>query len=104
MPQSKVTEQTQNRYLDYVTDPSFQRVNGIFILSFENRTDRSVHTGYVLPKVEIKDCNVMINGRNFFDQTIKNDKITYNIKITIGQGDDYIIGCLLDYIYFKENY
>ena len=71
MPQSKVTKQTQNRYLDYVIDPSFQRVNRTFILSFENKTVRSVHTWYVLPKVEVKDCNLMINGRNFFDQTIK---------------------------------
>ena len=71
MPQSKVTEQTQNRYLDYLIDPGFQGVNRIFILSFENRTDRNIHTVYSLPKVEIKDYNVMINGRNFFHQTIK---------------------------------
>ena len=71
MPQSKVTEQTQNRYLDYLIYPGFQGVNRIFIWSFENRTDRNIHTVYFLPKVEIKDYNVMINGRNFFDQTIK---------------------------------
>ena len=48
----------------------------------------------------------MIDGKNFFDQPVKNDKVTYeNIrKITIGQGDDYITGCLLDYIYFKKYY
>ena len=41
--------------------------------------------------------------KNFFDQTIKNDKVTYeNIrKIAVGQGDDYTTGCLLDYTYFK---
>ena len=46
----------------------------------------------------------MINGENFFDQPIKNNKITYdNIrKIAIGQGDDYITGCLLDYPYFAD--
>ena len=45
----------------------------------------------------------MIAGKNFFDQPIKNDKITYeNIgKIATGQGDDYTTGCLLDYAYFK---
>ena len=44
----------------------------------------------------------MINGENFFDQTIKNNKVTYeNIrKIATGQGDDYTTGCLLDYSYF----
>ena len=48
----------------------------------------------------------MIDGKNFFDQPVKNDKVTYeNIrKITIGQGDDYTTGCLLDYTYFKKNY
>ena len=46
----------------------------------------------------------MIDGKNFFDQPVKNDKVTYeNIrKITIGQGDDYTTGCLLDYTYFKK--
>ena len=46
----------------------------------------------------------MIDGKNFFDQTMKNYKVTYeNIrKITIGQGDDYATGCLLDYTYFKK--
>ena len=48
----------------------------------------------------------MIDGRNFLDQPVKNDKVTYeNIrKITIGQGDDYTTGCLLDYTYFKKYY
>ena len=54
--------------------------------------------------MKIKDCNVMIDGKNVFDQPIKNDKVTYeNIrKIAIGQGDDYTTGCLLDYTYFKN--
>ena len=48
----------------------------------------------------------MINGENFFDQPIKDNKVTYeNIrKIATGQGDDYTTGCLLDYPYFKDNY
>ena len=48
----------------------------------------------------------MIDGKSFFDQTVKNDKVTYeNIrKIATGQGDDYTTGCLLDYIYFKNYY
>ena len=45
----------------------------------------------------------MINGRNVFDQPIKNVQITYdNIKkITTGQGDDYKTDCLLELPYFK---
>ena len=48
----------------------------------------------------------MIDGRNFFDQPIKNDLKTYdNIrKVATGQGDDYTTGCLLDYPYFKKYY
>ena len=48
----------------------------------------------------------MIDGKNFFDQPVKNNKVTYeNIrKITTGQGDDYTTGCLLDYIYFKNHF
>ena len=46
----------------------------------------------------------MIDGKIFFYQPIKNNKVTYeNIrKIAIGQGDYYTTGCLLDYIYFKK--
>ena len=56
--------------------------------------------------VEIKDYNVMIEGRNFFDQSIKNDSKPYdNIrKIATGQGEDYTTGCLLDQPYFKKYY
>ena len=48
----------------------------------------------------------MIDGKNFLDQPIKNNKVTYeNIwKIAIGHGDDYTTGCLLDYTYFKKYY
>ena len=53
-----------------------------------------------------KDYNVMINGKNFFDQPINSELKTYeNIrKIATGQWGDYTTGCLLDYSYFKENY
>ena len=49
---------------------------------------------------------VVIDGRNFFDQTIKNDLRTYdNIhKIATGQGDHCTTGCLLDHLYFKEHH
>ena len=48
----------------------------------------------------------MINGENFFDQPIRNNKVTYeNIrKIATGQGDDYTTGCLLNYQYIKDYY
>ena len=65
-----------------------------------------VHSGYCLPNVEIKNYNVMINGENFFDQPIKDHKVTYeNIrKVATGRGEDYTTGCLLYYPYFKDSY
>ena len=48
----------------------------------------------------------MINGENFFDEPVKDNKETYenSRKIATGQGEDYTIGCLLDYTYFKDSY
>ena len=48
----------------------------------------------------------MIDGKNVFNQPVKDDKVTYeNIrKIATCQGDDYTTDCLLDYIYFKNYY
>ena len=81
-------------------------VNRIFVLSFENEDQRKSHSTYFLAKVEIKDYNVMIDGRNFFDQPRNSMTKTYESirKIATGQGDDYTTGCLLNYSYFKENY
>ena len=90
---------TQNPNLNHLVEPSLQGVNRFFVLSFENDAQRTSHSGYYLPNVEIKDYNIMINRENFFDQSIKNNKVTYeNIrKIATGQGVDYATGCLLDY-------
>ena len=57
---------------------------------FENRTDRKVQTKYYIPKVEKKDYNIIIDGKSFFDQPIKNALKTCNniIKIATGQRDD----------------
>ena len=101
---SDPTPQTRNRYLNRLIDPSFQGVNKLFVLSFENDAHRRSYKRYSLPTVEIKDYNVMIDGKNLFKQPVKNHLITYeNIqKIATGQGDDYTTGCLLDYSYFKN--
>ena len=89
-----------------MVEPSFKGVNRLFVLAFENDTQRTSDKGYYLPNVEIKDYNIMITGENFFDQPIKNSIVTYeNIrKIATAQGDDYTTGCLLDYPYFKDSY
>ena len=66
---------------------------------FENEGNRKLNTGYHLPKVEIKNHNVMIDGKTFFDQPVKSGMRTYdNIrKIATGQGDEYTTGSLLNY-------
>ena len=96
----------QNPNLNHLIEPSFQGINRLFILAFENDNDRTSDDEYYLPTVEIKDYNIMINGKNFFGQPKKDNKITYdNIrKIAAGQGDDYATGCLFDYPYFKDTY
>ena len=84
----------RNSNLNHLVEPSFQGVNRLFVLAFEDDAQRTAHNSYYLPTVEIKDYNIMINGENVFDQPIKNNKVTYeNIrKIAIGQGDDYTTG------------
>ena len=62
---SKVTIQAPCKYLGYLIDPSFQGVNRSFVLSFESNADRTAHTKYYLPTVEIKDYNVMTDGKCF---------------------------------------
>ena len=94
----------QNANLNHLIEPSFQGINRLFVLAFENNDQRTSNKRYYIPNMKIKDHNVMIDRKNFFDQPIKNDKVTYeNItKIATGQGDDYTTGCLLDYTYFKD--
>ena len=103
---SKPESFRRNANLIYLVEPSFQGINRLFVLALEGDTQRTSHSGYYLSNVEIKDYNIMINGENFFDQPIKNNKVTYeNIrKIATGQGDDYTTGCLLDCSYFADTY
>ena len=103
---SKPTLLRRNPNLNHLIEPSFQGVNRLFVLAFENDTKRTSHSGYYLPNEGFKDHNIMINGENFFDQPVKNNKVTYEYirKIATGQEDDYATGCLLGYPYFKESY
>ena len=63
---TKKSTERQNQYLDFLIDPSFQRVNGLLVLPFENEGNRTVNTEYYLPKVETKNYNVMIVAKNLF--------------------------------------
>ena len=82
----------------------------MFVLAFHNDGDKKVvrdsHRKYFLPGVKITNYNVLIDGRNFYDQPINDSVKQYNElkKTATGQGDDYTTGCLLDYQYFKDHY
>ena len=101
---SQMSNQNQNNNLNYLIDTIFSNVNRLFILSFENEGDRTSYYKYYLPNVEIKDCNVLIDGNAFFELPIKNIAETYEkiIQITDHSGY-YTRGILLDYEYFKEH-
>ena len=102
--QFKITMQAQNRYLDFLTESSFQELNGLFLLSLEDINFWNSYQQYFLPTVEIKDYNVMIHGRTFFWSAGKKWFKNYdkNRKTATGQGDDYTIGYLLDYLFFQK--
>ena len=71
-----------------------------------NKVERNSHRKYFLPRVNITNYIVLIDGRNFYDQPINDMIKQYKEirKIETGQGDDYATGCLLDYQYFKDHY
>ena len=60
----------KNRYLDHLVDPSCQGVNRLFVLSIENEDNITSHSNYYFPKVTLRDYNVIIDGKNVFDQPI----------------------------------
>ena len=68
----------RNKYLDFLIDVSFQGVNILFLLSFNDEDCQESYNKYNLSTVEIKDFNVMIYGRTIFDETIKNNLRTYD--------------------------
>ena len=64
----------QNPNLDHLVELSFQGVNRLFVLVFEDDAQRTRTKRYCISNVEIKDYNVMIDGKNLFDQPVKNKK------------------------------
>ena len=76
----------------------------MFVVSFENENDRTSFSKYYVPNVQIKDFNVLIDGKSFFDMPIKNEEETYEQIIEMGRNNDYTTGNLLDYEYFSKHY
>ena len=67
---SKPALLARNQNLNHLIEPSFQGVNRLFVLAFEDDEQRTSNKKYYLPNVEIKDYNVMIDGKNVFDQPV----------------------------------
>ena len=105
-------EADANNLKIFPLDASFQGVNRLFVLAFDNtnnganNVERDRDRKYFLARVNITNYNVLIDGRNFNDQSI-NDQIKkyYEVrKVMTGKGDDYSTGSLLDYYYHLKHY
>ena len=108
---SQISIQNNNNNLNYLIDPTFTNVKRLFVLSFERIEENNVKKDYIdfylhyyVPKVQIKDFNVLIHGKRFFDLSVKNEEEAYKKIIDMCNNNDYIIGNLLDFAYYKENY
>ena len=108
----KIIEKGKNIY--ELLSASFQGVKWLFALTYFIAADANAdeeagikdNRKYFLPRGEIENYNVLIDGRNFYDQPINDLIKQYDEirKVSTGYGDDYTTGCLLDYAYFKDNY
>ena len=109
----KTKEQTENADANspkYISlDPSFQGVNRLSIMAYNRVDDQPTRNGqrkYYLPRIDLNKYNVIIDGRNVYDNPIESDIEKYRElkKVMIGKGEDYTTGSLLDYNYFKKHY
>ena len=101
----ETSNQTKSNNLNYLIDPTFTSVNRLLVLTFENEDDRTSFSRYYLPKVEIKDFNVLNDGKPFFEIPVKNKEEAYEVIIEMSKNNNYYTtGNLLDYEYFKVHY
>ena len=104
---SQMTIKPQNNNLNYLIDPTLINVNKLFVLPFTRTAEgdnRDSLSRYYVPTVEIKDFNVLIDGKSFFDLPVKNEEEAYEKIIDMSRNNDYRTGNLLDFANFKNNY
>ena len=99
-----MTNQTKTNHLNHLIVSTFTKVNRLFLLSFKNKEDRTSFSKYYVPKVEVKDFNVLIDGKSFFDVPIKDKEEAYEKIVSIGKNNDHTTNNLLDYEYFSKYY
>ena len=95
---SEISNQVANKNLNYLIDPTFTNVNRLFVLSFKSDDDRNSFSNYFVTKVEVKDFNVFIDGKPFFEIPVKNKDEAYGTITEMIKNSDYTTG------YFKDHY
>ena len=97
-----MTTEAVDNNLNILIDPTFTNVNRLFVLAYQNADDRQSFSQFYLPKVLVKDFNVIIDKLAFFDSPIKTEEEAYEKIIDISRNKEYTTGNLLDYNYFKK--
>ena len=101
---SQMSTGAANDNLNILIDPTFTNVNRLFALAYQAAANRQSFSRFYLPRVMIKDYNVIIDKLAFFDLPIKTEEEWYEKTIDISKNDEYTTGNLLDYDYFKKYY
>ena len=99
-----MTTEAINNNLNILIDPTFTNANRLFVLTYQNADDRQSYSQFYLPKVMVKDYNVIIDKLAFFDLPTKTEEEAYEKIIDISRNNEYTTGNLLDYDYFKKYY
>ena len=101
---SQMSTGTANDNLNILIDPTFTNVNRLFVLAYQATSNRQSVFQFYLPRVMVKDYNVIIDKLAFFDLPIKTEEEAYEKIIDISRNSEYKTGNLLDYDYFKKYY
>ena len=99
-----MTTEVASNNLNILVDPTFTNANRLFVLAYQAADNRQSYSQFYLPKVMVKDYNVIINKLAFFDLPIKTEEEAYEKIIDISRNNEYATGNLLDYDYFKKYY
>ena len=99
-----MTTKAVNNNLNIFIDPTFTNVNRLLVLAYQNADDRQSFSQFYLPRVMVKDFNVIIDKLAFFDLPIKTKEEAYEKIIDISRDNEFTTGHLLDYDYFKKHY
>ena len=101
---SQMTTEAIKNNLNILIDPTFTNVNRLFVLAYPTADNRQSFSQFYLPKVMVKDYNVIIDKLAFFDLPIKTEEEAYEKIIDISRNNEYTTGNLLVYDYFKKHY